>query len=297
MTPNVEPHPNAAAGPLLMLAAALLFTGLNIIIKFMSAEYRVWDIGFYRFFGGMLMLVLVFNRGRNPYRGHNTRLLIIRGCTGSVAFVSLLTAIKLLPVSTALVLFYTFPAFAAVISAVLFKEKLSTIGAVCIAMVLAGMAVFFDLRFTGSIVGQLLAINAAVFAGITVTLIRELKFKNGPAIIYLYFCTMGLLVVLPFYLAAPVVPDSPREWLMVAGVVFCSLTAQLLMNQGFSFCRGWEGGVFMTSEVIFTALIGIVFLDDPATWRFWIGGLSIVGSVVVLNVHNLRGRPSHGTHR
>jgi drug/metabolite transporter (DMT)-like permease len=102
---------------------------------------------------------------------------------------------------------------------------------------------------------------------------------------------MGLLVVLPFYITAPVIPDTPREWLMVAGVVFCSLTAQLLMNQGFAFCRGWEGGVFMTSEVIFTALIGIVFLHDPATWRFWTGGLLIVGSVVVLNVYHLRARP------
>ena len=39
----------------------------------------------------------------------------------------------------------------------------------------------------------------------------------------------------------------------------------------------------MSSEVIFTAIIGIVFLEDPASWRFWMGGLLVIGSVVVLN--------------
>ena len=39
----------------------------------------------------------------------------------------------------------------------------------------------------------------------------------------------------------------------------------------------------MSSEVIFTAVVGIVFLGDPTTLRFWVGGLMILGSVVALN--------------
>ena len=70
---------------------------------------------------------------------------------------------------------------------------------------------------------------------------------------------------------------------MIIAIIFTSLTAQLLMNQGFFYCTGWEGGVFMSSEVIFTAIVGITFLGDPATWRFWTGGLIIFGSVATLN--------------
>jgi len=55
------------------------------------------------------------------------------------------------------------------------------------------------------------------------------------------------------------------------------------MNQGFFYCRAWEGGVFMSSEVIFTAAAGILFLGDPAPWRFWVGGLMILISVIALN--------------
>ncbi len=271
------------AGPLFMLAAALLFTLLTVFVKLLGPAYRVWDIGFYRFLGGALVLLAVFGRRGNPYRGHNIRLLIIRGCTGSAAFIAMVTAIRLLPISTALVIFYSFPAFAALFSFYLYGERIRLAECVCILAVLAGVAVLLDVRLSGDLFGQIMALAGGVLAGLTVTLIRTLRAHNGPVIIYLYLCTMGILVTLPPFAAHPVWPTTPWEWGLVLGIVFSSVTAQLLMNQGFFYCRGWEGGVFMSSEVIFTALVGILFMDDPTSWRFWTGGGLIFGSVVALN--------------
>jgi drug/metabolite transporter (DMT)-like permease len=273
----------AVAGPLFMLAAALLFTLLNLIVKQIGPTYTIWHIGFYRFFGGVVVLLLVFGRHGNAYRGHNTRLLIIRGFTGSAAFLSIITAIRLLPVSTALVIFYAFPAFSAVFSYLIYGERISRVGIACIAMVIVGIGVLLDFSLDGNLFGQVMALTGSVFAGLTVTLIRTLREKNGPVIIYLYFCTMGMLVTVPQFAMAPLIPATAMDWAMVLGIVFSSVVAQLSMNQGFFYCRGWEGGVFMSSEVIFTAVVGIAFLGDPASWRFWTGGLLIVGSAVALN--------------
>ena len=273
----------AVAGPLFMLAAALLFTVLNLLIKLIGPTFTIWHIGFYRFFGGVAVLLLVFGRHGSPYRSHDTRLLIIRGFTGSAAFLSIVTAIRLLPVSTALVIFYAFPAFSAVFSYLIYGDRISKAEIACIAVVVIGIAVLFDFKLDGNLFGQLMALSGAAFAGLTVTLIKTLREKNGPVIIYLYFCTMGMLVTLPKFAMAPLLPSTGMEWAMVLGIVFVSVTAQLLMNQGFFYCRGWEGGVFMSSEVIFTAIVGIAFLGDPASWRFWVGGFLIVGSAVALN--------------
>ena len=273
----------AMAGPLFMLSAALLFTLLNIIIKSLGPGFRVWDIGFYRFFGGIVMILFIFGRYGNPYNGDNVRLLLIRGCTGSVAFISVVTAIRLLPVSTAMVIFYAFPAFTAMFSFFLYGETLSKRHLLCIAGVMAGVGVLFDYQLAGSLLGQVMALIGAVFAGLTVTLIRELRQKNGPVVIYLYFCTMGALVTLPKFVQQPALPTTPMEWVMVLGIAFSSLAGQLLMNQGFFYCRGWEGGVLMSSEVIFTALAGILLFEDPATLRFWTGGLLILVCVIAMN--------------
>jgi drug/metabolite transporter (DMT)-like permease len=271
------------AGPLFMLTAALLFTVLNLLIKLLGPSFSIWHIGFYRFAGGVLVLLLVFGRHGNPYRGHNTRLLIIRGFTGSVAFLSIVTAIRLLPISTALVIFYAFPAFSAVFSYLIYGERITTAEVACIATVVFGIAVLFDFSWGGNLFGQIMALVGSAFAGLTVTFIKSLREKNGPVIIYLYFCTMGMLVTLPPFAMAPHLPSTMAEWAMVLGIVFASVTAQLSMNQGFFYCKGWEGGVFMSSEVVFTAIVGIAFLGDPASLRFWIGGLLIFGSAVALN--------------
>ena len=279
----------ALAGPLFMLSAALLFTLLNLCIKLLGPAYRFWDIGFYRFGGGALVLLLLFARRGNPYRGQNVRLLIIRGCTGSAAFIALVAAIRMLPVSTALVIFYAYPAFAAVCAFLIYDERLGRAQMICIGAVLAGVAVLFDFSLDGSLWGKALALTGSAFAGLTVTLIRSLRLSNGPVVIYLYFCTMGLAVVILPFLAQPVVPATGLEWALIGGIVLTSLTAQLLMNQGFFYCRGWEGGVFMSSEVIFTAAVGILLLGDPVGWRFWLGGLMIVGGAVALN--RAKGKP------
>lgn len=273
----------AVAGPLFMLSAALLYTLLNIFIKLLGPQFRVWDIGFYRFCGGVLVLLAVFGRRRNPYRGCNIRLLVIRGCTGSVAFVCLVTAIRLLPVSTALVIFYSFPVFSALFSFLIYGERIGRYGIACILGVLIGVGILFDFQLAGGLLGQTVALLGGIFAGLTVTLIRSLRENNGPVIIYLYFCTMGTLVTLPKFALHPVWPVTPLESVMILGIIFSSVTAQLLMNQGFFYCRGWEGGVFMSSEVVFTAVVGIVFLGDPATWRFWTGGIIILASGIAMN--------------
>ena len=273
----------AVAGPLFMLSAALLYTLLNIFIKLLGPQFRVWDIGFYRFCGGVLVLLAVFGRRRNPYRGCNIRLLVIRGCTGSAAFVCLVTAIRLLPVSTALVIFYSFPVFSALFSFLIYGERIGRYGIACILGVLIGVGILFDFQLAGGLLGQAVALLGGIFAGLTVTLIRSLRENNGPVIIYLYFCTMGTLVTLPKFALHPVWPVTPLESVMILGIIFSSVTAQLLMNQGFFYCRGWEGGVFMSSEVVFTAVVGIVFLGDPATWRFWAGGLIILASGIAMN--------------
>lgn len=271
------------AGPLFMLSSALLFTALNMIIKLIDPAFTVWHIGFFRFFGGTIVLLLLFGRKSNPYRANKTRLLIIRGCTGSVAFISLVTAIRLLPVSTALVIFYCFPAFSAVASFFIFGERLHKLEIVCMVIAICGVGVLLDFQLGAGFWGKIFALLAGVCAGLTVTLIRTLRQHNGPVVIYLYFCAMGSLITLPMFAIDPLLPSTAVGWVMVIGIVLTSVSAQLLMNQGFFYCRGWEGGVFMSSEVIFTAIMGIVFLHDPVSWKFWTGGAMILGSVVALN--------------
>ena len=278
------------AGPLFMVSAALLFTLMSTLVKLLPEGYTVLHIGFVRCFGGLIILVSFFSRGKNPYAGHNIPLLIFRGCTGSMAFFLVVTALRNLPMSTAVVLFYSYPVFAAVFGLVIYREGISLIQVFCMGILVAGVAVLFDFSLTGSTMAQAMAIGGAVFAGLTVTLIRSLRKGNGPVVIYLYFCTMGTLLTLPYVATHPMLPASPLEWLMLAGIALISVGAQLAMNQGFFYCKGFEGAAYMSTETVFTAVVGILCLNDPVSWRFFAGALLILGSGLMLNFVSAGGK-------
>jgi drug/metabolite transporter (DMT)-like permease len=271
-------------GPALMIGSALLFAVTDIIIKMIGPAFRVWDIAFFRFGGGIVVMLVLFGWFGNLFKGNNTRLLIVRGICGAMAFLALVGAIQLLPLSSAIVLLYSFPAFAALFSAVIFNERISILHMVCIFGTLAGVAILLDFSPKGNLLGQVIGLLAGMFAGVAVCLIKKLRENNGPVIIYFYFCLVGGVIAFPAFIAGPRLPASAGSSLLVLIMVLIFLGAQLLMNQGFKYCRSWEGGLFLSSETLFTSIAGICFLGDPVTWHFWTGGTMIVGSVVLLNL-------------
>ena len=289
-------HHTASAGPFLMLTAAFLFAVLDGLIKFLGPSFRIWDIAFYRFGPGLVILLAVFGWQKNPFSGHNTRLLVIRGITGCIAFLSLITAIRLIPISTTMVFFYSFPAFAALLSPIIFREAITKIEILCVLTALCGVAILFDFSLEGALFGQAMAINAGFFAGLTVAIIKKLRDRNGPVTIYLYFCLLGTAITFPSYITDPRIPTIPIEWLIVGGIVFSSILAQLIMNQGFKYCKSWEGGLFLTSELIFTSIIGIVLFSEMVTWRFWAGCFLIFASAILLNRSNAQRNSPEALH-
>ena len=75
---------------------------------------------------------------------------------------------------------------------------------------------------------------------------------------------------------------------MLSGIVFTALGAQLLMNQGFRYCKSWEGGLFLMAEVVFTSVFGILILGEQVTYRFWLGGSLVFGSAIAFYLNKAR---------
>jgi drug/metabolite transporter (DMT)-like permease len=281
-------HNDRFAGTLLMLASAFLFSVLDGLIKLLGPGFRIWDIAFYRFGFGLLILIGILGWKQNPFRTHNLKLMIIRGITGTTAFLLLVIAIRLIPISTAMVLFFSFPAFAALFAFFLFGEHISIAHIGCVLGALLGAAILFDYQLSDNLWGQAAGLASGIFAGVTVCFIKKLRETNGAPEIYLYFCLLGAVITFPAFISDPRLPRSAMEWVMTGGIVFAALSAQLLMNQGYKYCKSWEGGLILTSEVIFTSLLGILFLGEIFSWRFGMGGLLIIGSAVLSNFASVR---------
>jgi drug/metabolite transporter (DMT)-like permease len=191
----------------------------------------------------------------------------------------------MVPLSNAMVLFYTFPLFAALFSFFILKESLTRLEGVLIGVGLMGICVLINPSSQSLGMGHVYGVLAGVFAGLTVVLIRRVRKTNGPLIIYFYFCVVGGVVSFPLFIANFAMPGFELSMLLVVlSIIF--LMAQLFMNQGFKFCKASEGSVVLMSEVVFTGVAGVLLFHDSLRPSFIIGACLIVGSGVGLNLIN-----------
>ena len=176
-------------GPLLMVSAAIWFAVLDSLIKLLGSSYRIWDIAFYRWGIGFVLMLSIFGwQTGSIFKTANLKLMVIRSITGCIVFFSLIIAVRNIPISTAMVLFFSFPAFAALFSYLIFGDRVTRGEILCVIMALFGVAVLLDFKLDGKFIGYIMGLISAIFAGITVNLIKLLRENNGPVVIYFYFC-------------------------------------------------------------------------------------------------------------
>jgi drug/metabolite transporter (DMT)-like permease len=120
-------------------------------------------------------------------------------------------------------------------------------------------------------------------------LIRKLRETNGPLIIYFYFCLVGGIFSFPFFVKEFRTPNL-QQFLLMVSLALMLLVGQVLMNQGFKFCKASEGSVILMSEVVFTGIAGVIIFKDPVTPNFWVGASLIMGSGIGLNLMHRRSR-------
>ncbi len=268
----------------MMLGAALAFTLLGGLIKALDPRFRVWDVAFYRLFSNALIILFFFRPWSQLGRVFLPSLLMARGVVGSIAFLLMVAALQRLPLSMAMVLFYTFPAFAALFSVLLFKSRLTWLSLFWLGLTFVGVVVILELRVEGDWMGMVIAVVGGVLAGLTVAIIKELRYETGSVPIYFSLCAVGAVITMGPFLMSPQVPTTATDWMLMSGIVITSFVGQMLMTHGFKFCQSWEGGMLLSTEVILAVVIGVFFFGDQLTLRFGIGSLFIFISVLAMQI-------------
>jgi drug/metabolite transporter (DMT)-like permease len=270
-------------GFILMTTSAFFYAVADVFIKFISPSIGLIPIAFVRFLLGGLVLLPFLVQGHESLKGNSTRVLLLRGLTGTLAFFCLVKSIAMIPLSNAIVLFYTFPLFTTFFSFLLLKESLKKLEVLFTVIGLTGIYILINPSSHSYSLGHVFGLLAGGFAGFTIVLIREVRKTNGPLIIYFYFCLVGGTLSFPFFIVNFTTPNFELILLLVV-LALIFLIAQLLMNQGFKYCKASEGAVILMSEIVFTGVAGVLLFNDTLSLGFWVGASLIVGCGVGLNL-------------
>ncbi|SDK55438.1 DMT family transporter [Billgrantia gudaonensis] len=222
---NVADRP--LAGIVLRLLSGILFSGMMVCVKAVSAEVPLGQAVFFRSAFALLPIV-AFMAWRREFpaalatrrpAGH-----LMRSGLGAAAMFASFAAVARLPVAEATLLAQLAPVVMAVGGVVLLGERFSRHRAAALALVLAGVAVLVvpelgDGQERGRILGYALGVLAAVLTAGALVTVRRISRTETPASIAFYFVlatTLAGLATLPLGWTA--VSGSTLVLLVLAGL-------------------------------------------------------------------------------
>ncbi|MEJ2286026.1 MAG: DMT family transporter [Desulfobacterales bacterium] len=270
------------------ILAPLFYAALSVSAKLAGEHLSVWQVGLGRFIFGLLVVPFFVKALGVSLWGQQRFLLTVRGLCGSVAFLLLVAAFQRIPLSLAMVLFYLYPAFTAILSRRVTGEPAAKAAwlFICGAFIGTSLILWPHEASAALNLGHLFAVIASVLCAVTLLLVRRLGRENNIYTLFFYLCLSGTLASLGPLLIQdlPVLPGSSAAWSGVAAVALFSIAAQLTINQALIRIPATIVSVMMTAEVPLVACFGVVFLDEPLGWRLVVGASLIFSCGVGLSL-------------
>ncbi len=285
-------------GVILILLSVLGYSIFPLWVRVLS-DYGMsaLDIVTWRFvFAVPLVWGAVTLRGRQPMRVPlPRRALLLTGSLLTLAAVTGVAGLQLIPAAVYVLLFYCYPAMVALISA-LRGERLARAEWFALGLTLAGIALTMPdlgagLQGGGNAAGVLFAlINALAVAIYYVITARLLDQCDDTPRASAYGVTGALVPLLALLLIRGVaLPASPGQWLTLLGfALFSTVAPMVTLNAGIQRLGPSRAAMLSMTEPLLTLLWSFLLLGDVILPIQLVGGALILGSLVMLQLRQLR---------
>lgn len=275
---------NFVLGPLQMLVSSILFAAMNYTAKLASEDFSGSEVAFFRLLFGVVTVMVLSLAGVVNISSSNKRLLAARGIFGGSAVLLLFIGIANGTLTNSVVLNNTHPIFAALIAIMVLKEKITVKMAVSILIAWVGIAVLVRPDMSSINYADMLSLASGILGGFAIVSVRELRKRNESAwTIFFYFCSFGLIASLIFAIPTWKWPN-PMQYILLILTGFFGMMAQVMMTAAYKYCKAAVGGVLSMSTCVFTALLGILLLNEALFVHEIIGAALIVSSSVLVLV-------------
>ncbi len=206
------------------------------------------------------------------------KLLFFRSLFGTVGIILTFYTIDNMMLADSTILTRTSPFFTVIAASLFLGEKLSK--RVGVAMIISFVGILFVVKPTFDIVilPYIVGIIASALAGIAYTFLRVLGTKGEDSdIIVFYFSLFATVTLLPLTLY--IYKDMNLiESLYVLLAAISALVAQIFLTRAYRLAKANDISMYLNLQVIFTAILGIIFFNEVPDMLSILGYILIIGS-------------------
>ncbi len=275
---------NKNLGILYILLAAVGFAFMNLFVK-LAGDLPAIEKSFFRNIVAAFFAFFVMKKQHISFHipKGSGKYLFWRSFVGTLGIFANFYAIGQIPIADASMLNKLSPFFAIIFSYFLLKEKIQPYQLGCVIAAFIGALVILrpgmdSLMTFPAFIGLL----GGMCAGFAYTNVRlaSLHGAPGPLIVF-FFSTFSCLSAIPFI----IVNHEPMEWwqlLCLLGAGLSATLGQFSITAAYSHAPAREISVYDYTQVIFAAILGMIFLGETPDAVSIIGYIIIIGAGVVM---------------
>ncbi|MCS7027930.1 MAG: DMT family transporter [Bacteroidia bacterium] len=262
-------------GIIYMLLASFTFAIMNVCIKFVKhlpvSEVMVFRAGVQL----LLSLPIIFQQRLDVF-GNNTKLLVARGVTGTLALFCYVYTLQNMPLASAMTLYYLAPIMTAILAKYIYQEQFASVQWLFFALSFAGIIMVkgFDIRI--SFFDFFVGISGAAISGLSYNFVRQLGKTERPILTVLYFplvtFPIAFLICLMGYWQVPTWIDL--FWLISTGIT--TQIGQVFLTLSYQHEEANKVVIFSYVGILYASAFGYFLFHE--TYPFW----AVVGMCMVL---------------
>jgi drug/metabolite transporter (DMT)-like permease len=279
----------------LIVISALSFGSISVLtILTTGAGVPLLTTMAWRYVLGALMLGLVARsrESRSISRGRIVQLVLIGGFGQALITYLSLYALRYIPVGPLAFLFYTYPAWVAIVAAVRGTERLTVTRVIALTLALIGVSVMVGAPVEKlNPIGVVLALASALLYSVYLPALEHVQ-EGVPAMLATFLLIFGAAV--SFVLAASLarelyVPPGASVWtnILLLAIVSTVIAFSSLIK-GLSVLGPVRTAIIATVEPFFTAILGVAVLRNQLSAATLIGGMLIAAAILVIEWSSTR---------
>jgi len=273
-----------------ILLAAFGFSLMTFFVR-ISGDLPTMQKAFFRNFVALIVASsAIIKSGKGFHIGKGNRLdVFLRSAFGTAGLIANFYAVDRLGIADANMLNKLSPFFAIILSIFILKEIPSRFD--ILTTIIAFIGALFIIRPTGTFTAvfpALVGLFGGFGAGTAYVFVRKVSNKGvkTPVIVFA-FSLFSCIITLPF-LIADYTPMAPIQWLYLILAGVSASLGQFSITTAYKYAPAKEISVFDYTQVIFAALLGIIFLGEVPVAQSIIGYTIIIGVALIRWHRNLK---------
>lgn len=268
------------SGLLTFTCAVALFAVVDTSAKWLIlAGLPALLVAFMRYFGALVLILAVAlpQEGLAAFRSVNPKLQFMRSICLMLSTVLNFIALSYLPLSTVVSIMFAGPVMTTLLAVPLLGEKITPKRLAAVLLGFSGVLVVMQPWGDGFQPAMLISIGAMLATSVYFILTRKLA-NEAQTTQQIWTTLVASLVLLPFALTHPALPQNTLEWAVILLIGPVALAAHTLVVQAHRLAPASVLAPVIYLQLIFVSITGYVIFGSVPGFSVIVGGAIIIAA-------------------